>query len=109
MKKPHLRNLYRLRGEDSLLNSNGLHGVISRKTEIQLFFVGVLFLEDRLCGLVVRVPGCRSRGPGSFPALPGLDQGPLSLVTTTEELLERKKSSGSCLQNLEYGRGDPLR
>jgi hypothetical protein len=22
---------------------------------------------DRLCGLVVRVPGCRSRGPGSIP------------------------------------------
>jgi hypothetical protein len=22
---------------------------------------------DRLCGLVIRVPGCRSRGPGSIP------------------------------------------
>jgi hypothetical protein len=22
--------------------------------------------EDRLCGLVVKVPGCRSRGPGSI-------------------------------------------
>jgi hypothetical protein len=41
--------------------------------------------NDRLCGLVVR-----------FPALPekkrvvGLERGPLSLVSTTEELLDRK-------------------
>jgi hypothetical protein len=37
-----------------------------------------------------------------------LERGPLSLVSTTEELLERK-SSGSCLENRKYGRGDPLR
>jgi hypothetical protein len=37
-----------------------------------------------------------------------LDRGPLSLVSTTEELLERK-SSGSGLENLEYGRRDPSR
>jgi hypothetical protein len=24
-------------------------------------------IPDRPCGLVVRVPGCRSRGPGSIP------------------------------------------
>jgi hypothetical protein len=32
----------------------------------------------------------------------GLEWGPLSLVSTTEELLI-KKSSGSCLENREYG------
>jgi hypothetical protein len=37
----------------------------------------------------------RSGGPGSIPGttrkkLVGLEQGPLSLVTTTEELLDRK-------------------
>jgi hypothetical protein len=32
----------------------------------------------------------------------GLERGPLSLVSTTEELLERK-SSGSGLENGEYG------
>jgi hypothetical protein len=32
-----------------------------------------------------------------------LERGPLSLVSTTEELLERK-SSGSGLENLEYSR-----
>jgi hypothetical protein len=43
-----------------------------------------------------------------FPALPekkivGLERGPLSLVSTTEELLD----SGSCLEKREYGRRDP--
>jgi hypothetical protein len=34
-----------------------------------------------------------------------MEQGPLSLVSTTEELLD-KKSSGSCLGNREYGQRD---
>jgi hypothetical protein len=38
----------------------------------------------------------------------GLERGPLSLVSTTEELLDRK-GSGSCLENREYGRRDPSR
>jgi hypothetical protein len=37
----------------------------------------------------------------------GLERGPLSLVSTIEELLGRK-SSGSGLEIREYGRGDPL-
>jgi hypothetical protein len=50
---------------------------------------------DRLCGLMVRVLGYRSRGPGSSlgttkKKVMGLERGPLSLVTTTEELLDRK-------------------
>jgi hypothetical protein len=59
--------------------------------------------QYRLCGLVVRVPGYRSRGPGSIPGatrffleVMGLELGPLSLVSTIVELLERK-SSGSGL------------
>jgi hypothetical protein len=49
----------------------------------------------RLCGLVVRVLGYRSGGPGSIPGttkkkLVGLKRGPLSLVSTTEDLLDRK-------------------
>jgi hypothetical protein len=65
---------------------------------------------DPLCGLVVRVPGYRSRGPGFdsqhyqiFWEVVGLEQGPLSLVSTTEEL-----SSGSGLERREYSRGDPM-
>jgi hypothetical protein len=52
--------------------------------------------EDRLCGLVVIVLGYRSGGPGSIPGttmkkkVMGLERGPLSLVSTTEELLDRK-------------------
>jgi hypothetical protein len=49
--------------------------------------------RDRLCGLVVLC--YRSGGPGSIPGttrkkVVGLERGPLSLVSTTEELLERK-------------------
>jgi hypothetical protein len=51
--------------------------------------------HDRLCGLVVRVLGYRFGGPGSIPGttkikVVGLEQGPLNLVSTTEELLDRK-------------------
>jgi hypothetical protein len=38
----------------------------------------------------------------------GLERDPLSLVSTIEELLARN-SSGSGLENREYGREDPLR
>jgi hypothetical protein len=44
---------------------------------------------------VVRVLGYRSGGPGSIPGttrkkVVGLERGPLSLVSTTEELLDRQ-------------------
>jgi hypothetical protein len=70
---------------------------------------------DCLCGLVVRVPGYRSRGPGLnsrlykiFWEVIGLERGPVSLVSTTKELLGTN-SSGFGLENREHGRGDPLR
>jgi hypothetical protein len=49
----------------------------------------------RLCSLMVRVLGYRSGGPGSIPGtsrkkVMGLERSPLSLVSTTEELLDRK-------------------
>jgi hypothetical protein len=72
-----------------------------------------IYIYDRLCGLVVRVLDYSSRGPGfDSRALQkkvvGLERGPLSLVSTTEELVDRN-SSGSCLENREYGRRDPSR
>jgi hypothetical protein len=60
---------------------------------------------DRFCGLVFRVSGYRSKGPGFdsrrfqiFWEPAGLERGPLSLVKTTEELLGRN-SSGSGQDN----------
>jgi hypothetical protein len=105
-------------------------------------------LGGRLCGLAVRLPGCRteiycvscevwtkficyaeesrpplwSSGQSSwlqiqrsgfdsrryqiFWEVVGLEQGPLSLVSISEELLGRN-SSGCGLENREYGRMDP--
>jgi hypothetical protein len=50
---------------------------------------------DRFCGLVVKVLGYRSGGLGSIPGttrkkVVDLERGLLSLVNTTEELLDRK-------------------
>jgi hypothetical protein len=68
---------------------------------------------DRLCGLVVRVPGYRSIGQDSIPdatrfflEVVGLKRGPLSLVSTNEELFGRKRR-GSGLESRDYGHRDP--
>jgi hypothetical protein len=59
-------------------------------------FDNYVYEIDRLCGLVVRILGYRSGGPGSIPGttrekkVVGLERGPLILVSTTEELLDRK-------------------
>jgi hypothetical protein len=73
----------------------------------------LLYHLDHLFGLVVIVPGYRSRGPGFdslryqiFWEVVGLKRGRLSLVSTTEVILGRK-SSGSGLESQEYGRRDP--
>jgi hypothetical protein len=64
--------------------------------DLQCLFSFLFLYCDRLCGLVVRVFGYRSGGPGSIPGttmkkkVVGLERGPLSLVSTTEELLDRK-------------------
>jgi hypothetical protein len=41
---------------------------------------------DRICGLVVRVPGLQIKRSGF-----DLERGPLNLVNAIDELLERKK------------------
>jgi hypothetical protein len=70
--------------------------------KINLFFyisISVYINMDLFCGLVVRVLGYRSGGPGSIPGttrkkkIVGLERGPLNLVSTTEELLDRKAAS----------------
>jgi hypothetical protein len=73
-----------------------------------------LFYIYKWCGLVVRVPCYSSKCPGFdsrlyqiFWAVVGLERGPLSFMSKTEELLGRN-SSGSGLESQEYGRGNPL-
>jgi hypothetical protein len=69
--------------------TNGTNWLVSI---IELWYIAC----DRLCGLVVRVLGYRSGGPGSIRGttrkkkVVGLERGPLSLASTTEELLDRK-------------------
>jgi hypothetical protein len=59
-------------------------------------YENIALSRDHLCGLVVRVLGYRSGGPGSIPGttrkkkVVALERGPLSLVSTTEELFDRK-------------------
>jgi hypothetical protein len=69
----------------------------------------------RLCGLMVRVPGYRSRSPKFDSRLyqisrevVGLERGSLSVVSAIEELVARKYSS-SGIESREYGRVDSLR
>jgi hypothetical protein len=58
---------------------------------------------------VVRIPGYGFKGPGFYfqryqiyREVVGLERSPLSLVSSIEELLERK-SSGFCVEKREYG------
>jgi hypothetical protein len=60
--------------------------------------IALLYYRE-LKEVLVRVLGYRSGGPGSIPGTTGerekkkavgLERGPLSLVSTTEELLDRK-------------------
>jgi hypothetical protein len=91
---------------------------IDFQAKIQTTWYLILFCvfkePDRLCGLVVRVSGYRSRGSEFdsrlyqiFWEVVGLQRGPLSLVRIIEELLQRK-SSGSGQENRINDRGDPL-
>jgi hypothetical protein len=71
--------------------------------------MNVVRLIDLLCGLVVKVSGYRTRGPGfhSWPyqiflEVGGLELGPLSLVRTIEELLESKSSVFGLEVRLEF-------
>jgi hypothetical protein len=84
----------------SLKNLKSRHSFIKTKNTVTETFLADFFivfgLNDRLCGLVVRVLGYRSGGPGSIPGITrkkkvvGLERGPLSLLSITEELLDRK-------------------
>jgi hypothetical protein len=71
--------------------------------------------SDRLCGLVVRVPSNRSRGPVSIPVITTFSEkqwvwsGVHSASWVKLRSYLEKKSSGSGLENREYGRRNPSR
>jgi hypothetical protein len=92
-----------------------IHVYISKWRKYDQNLNNVVLFLDRFSGLVVRVPDYRPRSPGfdsrrykTFWEVMGLERGPLSLVSTIEELPGRNISD-SGLENREYGRGNPLR
>jgi hypothetical protein len=95
--------------------SSGRIEVISETVRVMLLFQQEGPLPDLLCGLVVRVRGCRPRDPllhsrryQIFWEVVGLERGPLNLVRKIEELRERK-SSGSVYKTKINGRGEQQR
>jgi hypothetical protein len=73
----------------------GIRILLGEQPHLKVYF-RFYILNDRLCDLVVRVSGYRSRGPvfdfrryQILWEVVGLERGPLSLVSTTEELLGR--------------------
>jgi hypothetical protein len=71
-------------------------------------FRSVWATQDRLCGLVVRVPGYRSRGPGSILGATTFSEEWIWKGSTQPREYNRgatwKKSSGLGLENQDYGR-----
>jgi hypothetical protein len=87
------------------LHLHTFHKYIRRVKKLSLKNFEKYIGNDRLCGLVVRVSGYRSRGLGFdsrayqiFWEVGGMERGPVSLVRANEELLEWKSSS-SGLEN----------
>jgi hypothetical protein len=44
-----------------------LHSVFRTRTGLEMLFLLSVLYTDHLCGLTVKVPGYRSRGPGLIP------------------------------------------
>jgi hypothetical protein len=78
-------------------------------TPSRLFFgVSPLWSSGQSSWLQIQRSGFDSRCYQIFWEVVGLERGPFSLLSTTEELL-RRKSSGSGLEIREYGCRDPSR
>jgi hypothetical protein len=88
---------HRLRQQQSRQHQRNNHHDLPIQSVSNFLNFFVSHLCYRLCGLVIRVPGCRHRGPGFgfrryqiFWVAVDLEQGPHSLVRINERLLERK-------------------
>jgi hypothetical protein len=73
-----------------------------------VFFQPPVWSSGQSSWLQIQRRGFDSRRYQIFSEVAGLKHGPLCLVSTSEELLERK-SSGSGLESGEHGRKDPSR
>jgi hypothetical protein len=91
-----------------LLLYNEINAWVVNKVSNTVLFGPPLWSSDQSSWLQIRRSGFDSRHYQIFWDVVGLERGPLSLVSTTEELLERK-SSGSSLENQEYSSRDLLR
>jgi hypothetical protein len=80
----------------------------SRSTPQKHYFSASLWSSAQSSCLQIQRPGFDSRGYQIFWEVVGLERGPLSLVSTIEEVLEIK-SSGSGLENRDYDRKDSSR
>jgi hypothetical protein len=78
------------------------------KEDIHLTGWPPLWYSGQSSWLQIQRSGFDSRSYHIFWEVVGLERGPLSLVITIEELLAGN-CSGSGLDNLECGHGDPLR
>jgi hypothetical protein len=103
----------RLRAEKETLTLSLPYSTVPHNCSSEFYFAFVSITLDRLCGLVVRVLGYRSGGPGSIPGTTRKK----SSGSGTESTQPREynwgatwqKSSGYCLENREYGRKHPSR
>jgi hypothetical protein len=89
---------------------SAMPGILQKIFEIFLgFFVRPpLWSSGQSSWLQIQRSGLDSRRYQIFWEVVSQERAPLSLVSTIEELLERK-SSGSCLESREYSRRDPSR
>jgi hypothetical protein len=105
------------------LDSTGLEGLIVKNQSSEKFKIYFdltsyqkrchctwppLWSSGQSSWLQIQRSGFDSQRYQIFWKVLGLERGPLSLVSTTEELLERKSSS-SDLESRENGRRDPSR
>jgi hypothetical protein len=75
---------------------------------MHLYRIPPLWSSGQSSWLQIERPGFYSRHYQIFWEVVGLERGSLSLVSITEELLDRE-SSGFGLENREYGSRDPSR
>jgi hypothetical protein len=73
---------------------------------LRLILRPLLWSSGQSSWVQIQMSGFGSRRYEIFREIMGFEQGPLSLVSTTEELLGRK-SSDSGLEIRDYGRRDP--